>query len=546
MSLAPTFRLHELPRLCLLLSRFLSFAVGVASVGRSQVVYNGDYSLPPNVIIGDAGIGSLAITNGGLVSSNNAIIGNLAGSSGRATIDGIGSTWTTNTYALTVGSGGTGLLAIKNGGSVFDGNGYIGTGNSGTATVNGSGSTWGNSGPLAVGYGGDGSLAITNGGSVTNTYVLIGYGNSSSGRAIIDGIGSTWTTNTYALTVGDSEGDGSLAIRNGGSISDGNGTIGNGIGSSGTVSVKGDGSTWANSGPLSVGSGGAGSLAITNGGGVTSTYSFVGSGVGSSGMVTVNGTGSSWTNSNNLNVGYSGSTGSLTITNGGVVSAAGTFTNSGNVSIGSDSTLSAGAYTQTMGSTLLKNGTLDPAAIDILGGVFGGTGTVIGNLAITDASLDVGHRSPGQLATDGDFTQAGGEIGFDIYSNGSGGFLESTLGLTPGASIGIDDATIIFNFIGGANPLAFFNEGSFGLDTFFQMGDGSLFSSDYDLSAILQGDTFTIGTPGYTVVGFDASDGALQLAQTGNVPETPSSALLLVLGIEVLFVVPFRRGEKIR
>ena len=78
-------------------------------------------------------------------------------------------------------------------------------------------------------------------------------------------------------------------------------------------------SSWTNSGPLVVGGSGTGTLAIRNGGKVSNVTGVLGFNAGSTGAATVDGVGSAWTNSGSLFVGYSGA-GTLTIQNGGTVS----------------------------------------------------------------------------------------------------------------------------------------------------------------------------------------------------------------------------------
>jgi T5SS/PEP-CTERM-associated repeat protein/autotransporter-associated beta strand protein len=120
------------------------------------------------------GTSNLAISNGGTVSSTegylgfSAPIGGAASIIGRVTVDGAGSNWT-NTNALFVGLGGTGMLAISNGGTVSSSIGYIGgdVTADGTVTVDGSGSTWTNTNALYVGVNNTGTLSVTNGGMVT-------------------------------------------------------------------------------------------------------------------------------------------------------------------------------------------------------------------------------------------------------------------------------------------------------------------------------------------------------------------------------------------
>jgi len=76
-------------------------------------------------------------------------------------------------------------------------------------------------------------------------------------------------------------------------------------------------------GTLLVGNYGSGILNILNGGTVSTKYrGSIGDGAGSTGMVTVDGTGSTWTNGGTLSVGNSGS-GTLNITNGGIVTVTG-------------------------------------------------------------------------------------------------------------------------------------------------------------------------------------------------------------------------------
>ena len=64
-------------------------------------------------------------------------------STGTATVSGVGSTWASSQH-LAVGSSGVGSLTISDGGLVTDATGYLGyaAGATGTATVTGQGSTW--------------------------------------------------------------------------------------------------------------------------------------------------------------------------------------------------------------------------------------------------------------------------------------------------------------------------------------------------------------------------------------------------------------------
>ncbi|TJW28550.1 MAG: autotransporter outer membrane beta-barrel domain-containing protein, partial [Mesorhizobium sp.] len=107
----------------------------------------------------------------------------------------------------------------------------------------------------------------------------IADGLGSSGSLTVDGAGSTWTSNGY-LVVGYS-GAGTLSITNGGKVSDQYSSIGINTTSISTVSVDGIGSTWTNGGPLFIGESGIGTLHITNGGAVTNDDAYLGENAGS-------------------------------------------------------------------------------------------------------------------------------------------------------------------------------------------------------------------------------------------------------------------------
>ena len=122
-----------------------------------------------------------------------------------------------------------------------------------------------------------------------------------SGTVTVDGTGSSWA-NSGSLVVGNSD-TGTLTIRNGGAVSNTNADIGNFPDGTGTVTVDGAGSSWTNTGLLTVGDQGRGVLTVSNGAAVSSTGGVIGGFTGSTGTVTVDGTGSSWANAGMLVVG---------------------------------------------------------------------------------------------------------------------------------------------------------------------------------------------------------------------------------------------------
>ena len=283
--------------------------------------------------VGYYGAGTLNIRNGGQVSNTNGYLGYFSGSRGTVTVEGSGPEGTqwTNSGDLFVGWSGTGTVSIQNGGKVWNYyDGYLGynSGSSGTATVDGIGSEWINSGYLNVGNSGTGTLNIRSGGQVFNNYDgRVGCTSGSNGTATVGGIGSKWT-NSGNLYVG-SGGTGTLNIQNGGQVSNSYGVLGTGTGCNGTATVDGSGSKWTNSKDLYVGWYGTGTLSIQNGGQVSNSSGYLGYESGTSGTVTVDGVGSLWNNTGSLYVGGweydAGGTGSVTVRNGGQLAVGGTL-----------------------------------------------------------------------------------------------------------------------------------------------------------------------------------------------------------------------------
>ena len=236
--------------------------------------------------------------------------------------------------AMNVGEAGAGTLNVTKGGTVSDSDATVGlgSGSTGTALVDGAGSTWSHSGAITVGENakGTGTLTISNGGSVstggTGAGSVIGHNPTSNGTVNVSGAGSTWT-NTASLAISDAGGIGLLNITSGGAVSNGDSVVGtlNGIG---TALVNGVGSTWTISGDLSVGSvfGGMGTVTISQGGLVTSTNGFIADGSPSNGHVEVAGANSTWSNSGNVFVGGDATgalgTGELHLINNAIVGAA--------------------------------------------------------------------------------------------------------------------------------------------------------------------------------------------------------------------------------
>ena len=189
----------------------------------------------------------------------------------------------------------------------------------------------------------------------------------------------------------------------------------------------------------------------------------------------------------------------------------------------------------------MNGGTLQASGgIINLAGVIGGTGTLQGSVTVISGVVQVG-ASPDALHIEGPYFQTGGEIKFEIDPNGLGGYLESSLVFDPGNGVSITGTKIVFDFLNGANPLAFFDSGAFNLDAFFQESDGSLFSSGFNLESLFADDIFSTNMRGFDITGFSA-DGAVSLSQSSAIPE-PSTWAMMLLGFAGLGWAGYRRAS---
>ncbi len=314
--------------------------------------------------------------------------------------------------------------------SALTGTGGLDKTDLGTLTLTGASNF---SGEIAVN---GGTLAIRNGGSVSNNNGVIAKDAGTTGTVGIDGSGSIWTSGSGVYVGAGANSNGTLNITNGGSVrqTGGDGIVGRGA--TGTATVDGVGSTWINSGTTSaiqVGwGGGSGTLSIINGGSVSGTFGQIGYSDGD-GTVTVDGAGSTWTSTSNLNVGAFGN-GTLNITNGGGVSSATAVVGNGSGAVGTVTIDSAGSWTN---SGVLIVGQGGSGTLN-LNGVAGARG-VLKTPSITkrqgagavnfDGGILRAANFNGDLLSgfaDGDVTiKAGGAF---IDSNGGGVIISAPLG----------------------------------------------------------------------------------------------------------------------
>jgi T5SS/PEP-CTERM-associated repeat protein len=283
---------------------------------------NSAWNVTGDLCFGSAGgkSSSLAITNGGLVVSSQAFLGYVAGDH-MAIVRDPGSFWSagTNFYIGRYAPGNQ--LLISNGGQVSNVIAYIG-GNSVSSSNNSvlvtdPGSVWSND-LLYVGSGVGNRLVISNQASVFSSgAILSDVGGRGRSSVLVTGSGSIWS-NTYYLYVGLGGQNNSLNIADGATLySSYEAYVGDSTSSSNNVVIVSDpGSTWYNSGPLTLGYNGSGnSLILSNGGRAISLMTRVGQNRSTNNTVLVTGVGSVWSNTGPVHIDSYGN--SFVISNGG-------------------------------------------------------------------------------------------------------------------------------------------------------------------------------------------------------------------------------------
>ncbi|MEJ0020099.1 MAG: Hint domain-containing protein [Acetobacteraceae bacterium] len=314
-------------------------------------------------ILDDAGGASyLSIGNSGLVNGNTL----LSGGTGSVFVTSGGYLFSQET--VTVGQGGNdGHLTVSNGGTVeahehltlgttivLPGGGSLIT-TTGTTKV-AAATPMTASGFVTVGPGGLLKIDATT--PSADASLTIGAGTGSSGILTVAGAGAQ-VQNAGVMLVGKG-GLGNLTIRDGGILVTAAGAVASVVGAEiasdagsdgSSVTVTGDTSTWDVSGQLWVGDRSAGSLIITAGGDVVADSGDLGVAAGGSGIVSVSGVGSSLTLDGTLQVGDA-SHAELSILDGGLVTA-------GNVDVGATATGTGNVDIEGAGSHLKIAGDLN-------------------------------------------------------------------------------------------------------------------------------------------------------------------------------------------
>jgi T5SS/PEP-CTERM-associated repeat protein len=183
------------------LGRFAG-STGVATIdgAGSMWQHGGD------IIVGGAGVGTLRITNGGVVTSSGGRIASGEGSmstSGAVLIDGAGSRWTVNSLDVgRFGSSAIGEIVVANGGALDQSSpnakATIGAVGFGRIVVNGPTSRWLHPGTPAIGAGsGSGELVLENGTQFTSAGIQMT--DIGSARVVVRGETTRWTSTSQLM-----------------------------------------------------------------------------------------------------------------------------------------------------------------------------------------------------------------------------------------------------------------------------------------------------------------------------------------------------------
>lgn len=205
------------------------------------------------------------------------------GGRGTATVDGVTSRIEIDDFVQVGRNGGFGTLNVRSSGEVD---------NFAAGAVS----------ETRIGASGTGTLNIETGGTYTTRTLAIGQGAGSDGTVNVDGNGSVLRQNSdgalVPFTLVGQDGVGRLNVTNGGDVivddpnRFGGFQVGVEVGSNGTVTVDGAGSSITAGRVTSIGRLGAGALSVSNGGTFQTSRLFAAQSLGGTGQVDIDGAGS--------------------------------------------------------------------------------------------------------------------------------------------------------------------------------------------------------------------------------------------------------------
>lgn len=491
---------------------------------------------PTDIIVGSFAPGSVTVAAGATLTSATGTLGAGTGADGTVTITGPGSSWTLTGGApsqLIVGNAGVGTLNLLDGGSassplLFIGQAATGTG-SGTVLVSGAGSQLTADQFLTVGNGSQGFLTVEDGGVVNTSNLFAGFSTSDipgAGFGRLDITGSGTELNVSEQLVLAYSLGATMHVQNGASLNTAASFIGAGGSRLALVQVSSGGS-WNSTGSIAVGYSSSGELIISGGGTVTAPSITVGTDNGGAGSIYI------YSDESDGSIGTletasitkGPGTGSLTIDGGRLrATADGAFISGLTLDVGE-----FGAYIDTQD--------FDTTIVGFLNGGDGGLvkeGT--GSLIITNGAgytgvtiVEAGTLRANGFSSSEVIVQAGAVFGTnylegDLTIQGGGIYVDNADPLMFvrgvidfGTAFGIDNLVGLDAFTTSGIFEFIFNEGgdfttmgleNFGLENAFTLNDGRL--------------AYFQAAPG--------SD-TLNLVVTSAIPEPASTAALVGLGM---------------
>jgi T5SS/PEP-CTERM-associated repeat protein/autotransporter-associated beta strand protein len=393
-----------------------------------------------------------------------------------------------------IGSTSPNTFNINTGGSLQSANAYIGYAASGTALITGPNAVWNNSGEMIVADLSNSSATfdITAGGIANTGSASIGSQVSASGTVVLSDIGSAWNI-ANSFYVGEN-GSGTLIVGNGATVTSGTSVVGLGGTSSGFVSIDGAGTSWKNSGDLTISDGSSsGELDISDGALVTDVNGVIANSAGSIGLVSITDAGTVWNNSNSLTIGNAG-TGTLTLTQGSV-----NVGGLGLVNIGANSVLNIGAAA---GTPAALSGAFTATSVQMNGNgkivfnhtdsnyVFnseiGGTGSVLQMGAGSTILNGANSYTGGTIVSAGTLQGTASGLQGSIVNNSHVVFDQTTTGIFSGTISGSGDitknntGTVVFTSANSITSNTTINAGTLQINAENNLGNGTslIFGTD--------------------------------------------------------------------
>jgi T5SS/PEP-CTERM-associated repeat protein len=365
-----------------------SATLGDSGFGTANVSGSGSrWTLSGGITIAVDDEGVMNVTNGGQVSSAGSLtMASFLTGQGTATVSGAGSR-ADFVGDISIGTAGKGTLTISSGGQVTSEEGRIaamGASASGEVTITGAGSSWTTTSNVAVGTIGTGTLNVENGGSlnVATTLSLGDFAGAPVGT--LNFHGGTISTDSFTRAAGAvlNWTDGTLSVVGGTFSNAGSALTLNGADADDRPTLRlttGSATGVAQLGALIVGDNRGGALEVTGGSGLQVPSISIGAADGGDGVVTVSGNFS----------GLAATTGNINV--GGTTSAAG-GTGTLNIETGAlVDTPAAGQLRLYAGGTVnINGGTLRYGSLTLLGGkVNFNSGLIIqfNNLTADDITL---------------------------------------------------------------------------------------------------------------------------------------------------------------